>query len=130
MQVTGQATILKNDKGIYKISVVNKETNDNGEEKSIFMQINVGFRRGVELKNKTKINVTDGFLTFFRIKTDELNENGEPIYRKFPKIFILDFEVLEDGIDEVYQTKDYKTLQNDSNANHDVFFGDDDDLPF
>lgn len=111
MQVLGQATIFKNDKGTYKLSVMNKETQEDGTEKNTFMPINVGFRKGVEVKNKTKIDIKDAFLTFFKIDTGTTTEDGRPIYKKFPKIMIMDFDVLEEGIDEVYHTKNYSDTQ-------------------
>lgn len=133
MNIIGQATILKDDKGTYKIAIANKEMQENGEEQTIFMRINVGFRKGIEIKNKTKINITNGFLTFFRIDTGEVYEDGTPIYRKFPKIMVMDFEVIEEGIDEVYQSKDYSN--NQSNFGDDIFGGyypdtSNDELPF
>lgn len=133
MQVTGQATIFKNDKGVYKLSVMNKELQEDGTEKSAFMPIHVGFIKGVEVKNKTKIDIKNGFLTFFKIDTGEVNDEGKPIYKKFPKIMVMEFEVIEEGIDEVQQTRDYSNKQN--NFSDDVFGGyypetNVDDLPF
>lgn len=132
MQITGQATIFKNDKGVCKLSIMNKEI-QNGEEKAIFMPINVGFKKGVEVKNKTKIDIKDGFLTFFKIATGEYYEDGNPVCKKFPKIMVMDFEVLEEGIDEVQQSKEYSN-NTQSNISDDVFGGyypdNTDDLPF
>lgn len=132
MQITGQATIFKNDKGVYKLSVMNKEIQD-GEEKTVFMPINVSFKKGVEVKNKTKIDIKDGFLTFFKIDTGEVYDDGNPIYKKFPKIKVMDFEVIEEGIDEVQQSKEYSN-NTQSNISDDVFGGyypdNTDDLPF
>jgi len=128
-----KATILKDDKGKYKTSISTKVIQENGEEKTVFMRISVGFRKGVEVKNKTKIKVIDGFLSFYPIQTDETYENGQPVYKKIPKIMIMDFEVLEEGVDEVYQSKEYLTQT--SNVSDDTFGGyypevAPDDLPF
>lgn len=128
MNITGQATILKDDKGTYKIAILNKEIQENGEEQPIFMRINVGFKKGVEVKNKTKIDIKNGFLTFFRIATGNTYENGVPEYRKFPKIMVMDFEIVEEGTDEVYHSKEYSNLPSNNNANE--FYSSDDDLPF
>lgn len=131
MNISGQVTIFKNDKGIYKLSITNKELQENGEEKTIYMQINVGFRKGVEVKNKTKIDIKDGFLTFFKIDSGELTEDGKPIYRKFPKAMIMDFDVIEEGTDEVYHSKDYSNTQNNSDTGYfSGTYANDDDLPF
>lgn len=131
MKVTGETRIFKDDRGIYKISICNKEINANGEEESIFMRIHVGFRKGQEVKNKTKINIKDGFLTFFRMKTEEINEKGNPIYKRYPKLIVLDYEVLEEGIDEVQKSKNYFNTK--SNLSDDTIGGyssSDDELPF
>lgn len=128
MNLTGRATILKDDKGVYKIAVANKEFK-NDEEQTIFMRINVGFKKGVEVKHKTKIEIKNGFLTFFRIPTGNTYANGEQEYKKYPKIIILDFDVLEEGVDGVEQTKDYSKAEK-NNTKNDFWTEDDDDLPF
>lgn len=125
MQITGQATIFKNDKGAYKIPISNKEITEEGEEQTIFMQINAGFKKGTEVKNKSKIDIKEAFLTFFRI---EIETDGKTEYKKFPKIMIMDFDLLEDGIDEVFKTKDYSNSSN--NESNDFYSNSDDDLPF
>ena len=133
MNINGQVTIFKNDKGIYKVPITNKEIQENGEEKTIYMQINVGFRKGVEVKNKTKINIKDGFLTFFKIDSGEVTEDGKPIFKKFPKVMVMDFDVIEEGTDEVYHSKDYSNTQSDSNFSEDstgMYYSDTDELPF
>ncbi len=123
MNISGEARILKDDRGVYKTTLVSTDSNkETGEEEKIFMKINVGFKKGVEVKNKTKINITNGFITFFRIDTGEVDEDGNlkrPIYKYFPKLVIMDFEVLEDGVDEVYSSKPKKTVE--SNFNDDTF---------
>lgn len=132
MQIIGQATIFKNDKGTYKLSIMNKEMQEDGTEKNIFMPINVGFRKGIEIKNKTKINIKDAFLTFFQIDTGDTYEDGTTIYKKYPKIMIMEFEIVEEGIDEVQKSRNYSNTQN--NFSDDVFGGYEmssiDELPF
>lgn len=55
----------------------------NGEEwKNVF--VDAQFRKGTDLANKTKINITNAFLT-----GSEYNGNTKP------KIFVLDYEVAE-----------------------------------
>ena len=135
MNISGEARILKDDRGIYKTTLVNTDINkETGEEEKMFMKINVGFKKGVEVKNKTKINITNGFITFFRIDTGEIREDGKPDYKYFPKLVIMDFEIVEDGIDEVYSSKSKKTIESDSNDNDiSEFYPDtysDDELPF
>ncbi len=121
MNISGEARILKDDRGVYKTTLVSTDINkETGEEEKIFMKINVGFKKGFEIKNKTKINITDGFITFFRIETGEVDEDGNlkrPIYKYFPKLVIMDFEIIEEGIDEVYSSKPKKVVGNDSSDN-------------
>ena len=135
MNISGEARILKDDRGVYKTTLVSTDSNkETGEEEKIFMKINVGFKKGVEVKNKTKINITNGFITFFRIDTGEVREDGKPDYKYFPKLVIMDFEVIEDGIDEVYSSKPKKASE--SNFSNDTFGGyypdtySEDTLPF
>ena len=55
----------------------------NGEEwKNVF--VDAQFRKGTDLANKTKINITNAFMT-----GSEYNGNTKP------KIFVLDYEVVE-----------------------------------
>lgn len=133
MNITGEARILKDDRGVYKTTLVTTETNkETQEEEKAFMKINVGFKKDVEVKNKTKINIKDGFLTFFRIATGEIYDNGKPVYNYFPKLVIMDFDVIEEGTDEVYQTKDYTATQNNfSDDSMEAYYSETiDDLPF
>ena len=134
MNITGETRILKNDRGIYKTTLVGKEINkETNEEERIFMQINVGFRKGVELKNKTKINVKDGFITMFRVPTDELKDDGTPRYKYFPKFMIMDFDIVEEGVDEVQTSRKQSNTQNDFSDNSlgfDNYYSSDDELPF
>ena len=85
------------------------------------------FRKGVELKNKSVIEVTKGWLSPYKIKTDELNENGKPKYKYFDKIFVSGFNLLEEGTDEVQKTKQPKQEQQDGFA---FDIGQDMELPF
>ena len=135
MNISGEARILKDDRGIYKTTLVSTDTNkETGEEEKIFMKINVGFKKGIEVKNKTKINITNGFITFFRIDTGEVREDGKTDYKYFPKLVIMDFELIEDGIDEVYSSKSKKNVESDSRYSDEVetnYIPDDfDELPF
>lgn len=121
-----RVTIFKNDKGTYKSSITAKDINENGEQINKYMNIHVGFRKGVEVKNKTKIKVNNAFLTFFDFKTGNIKNDGKEEILKFPKIMIMDFEVLEDGVDENFHSKDYS--QNDTENNE--FYSQTDELPF
>lgn len=135
MNITGEVKILKDDRGVYKTTLVGKEVNpETNEEEKIFMQVNVGFRKGIEVKNKTKINIKDGFISLYRIATDEVKEDGTPKYKYFPKFMIMDFDIVEDGIDEVQPSK--RASNNSNNQKHydeDTFssyYSSDDELPF
>lgn len=121
-----RVTIFKNDKGTYKSSITARDINENGEQINKYMNIHVGFRKGVEVKNKTKIKVNNGFLTFFDFKTGNIKDDGKEEILKFPKIMIMDFEVLEDGVNENFHSKDYS--QNDTENNE--FYSQTDELPF
>ncbi len=114
-------SIQKDDRGVCKVILANKKINENGEEELEFMKVLVKFRKGVEVKNKAKIDIKDGFLTFFRVQ----EEDGK---RDFPKLMVMDFDTLEEGIDEpyVYKPKEVKQTKQDDDWGWDT----NDDLPF
>ena len=123
-----QVTIFKNERGINFAYVTNKEQDENGEPYCTYARINIKFRKGVEVKNRTKIRINDGFLTFY--------QSGKEIKRNYFKIVVMDFDVLEDGIDEpyTYQVKGQNNEKSNTNFdnfdNFDIYGGEDDDLPF
>lgn len=125
-----KTTIFKNDRGVYKATLSKKDTNENGEQITRYMNIHVGFRKGIELKNKTKIKINNGFLTFFSIETGNIKDNGKKEVLNFPKIMIMDFEVLEDGVDENFHSKEYAQKDVNSNDDFDDFYSNNDELPF
>ena len=129
IDVRGEIRILKDDRGVYKTTLVNKEFDDKGDEVKNFMQIIVGFRKGIELKNKSKIEITNGFMSFFKVKSKEIDENGDVIYRKYPKLIVLDFKLIEEGIDEPFQYSKV-TNKKDNTFNYSDFDVNVDDLPF
>lgn len=119
-------TIYKDDQGRYKIYIKGTETQEDGEEKDIFMSKKVQFKKGVEVKNRSKIEVIKGWTSCYRIQTDELTEEGKPKYKYFDKYFISEFNLLEDGVDEPVKAK-----QREKPKQEDFSFAiDDSDLPF
>ena len=119
-------TIYKDEQGKYKTYIKGTETQENGEVKDIFMSKKVQFKKGIEVKNRSKIEVTKGWINCYRIKTDELTEDGKPTYKYFDKYFISEFNLLEDGVDEPVKTKQ----QTQSKQEDFSFAIDDSDLPF
>lgn len=119
-------TIYKDEQGKYKTYIKGAETQENGEVKDIFMSKKVQFKKGIEVKNRSKIEVTKGWINCYRIKTDELTEDGKPTYKYFDKYFISEFNLLEDGVDEPVKTKQ-KTQSKQEDFSFSVS---DDDLPF
>lgn len=119
-------TIYKDDRGRYKIYIKGTETKENGEVQDVFMAKKVQFKNGVEVKNRSVIEVTKGWATCYRIKTDELTEEGKPKYKYFDKYFISEFNLLEDGVDEPVNAKQ----QTQSKQEDFSFIPTNDDLPF
>ena len=131
LNLTGQIKILKDERGVYKTTLSTKETDENGEESKVFMQINVGFKKGTELKNKSVIEIKDGFVSFFRVKNKEENAEDKITYRSYIKLIVLDFELIEEGIDEVYSYRKPEENKKDHTFNYSDFnIGSTDDLPF
>lgn len=119
-------TIYKDEQGKYKTYIKGTEAQEDGEIKNIFMSKKVQFKKGIEVKNRSKIEVTKGWINCYRIKTDELTEDGKPKYKYFDKYFISEFNLLEDGVDEPTKAKQ-QTKQNDFSFS---VADDDSDLPF
>lgn len=120
-------TIYKDEQGRYKIYIKGTDTQENGEEKDIFMSKKIQFKKGVELKNRSKIEVIKGWTSCYRIQTDEITEEGKPKYKYFDKYFISEFNLLEEGVDEPQ-----KPRQQAQSKQEDFSFSisDDDMLPF
>lgn len=69
MKITGKAMIFKNDYGNYSTSISNKKEDDTYES----MYVPVTFKKGVNIPNKTKIDILDGFLSFY-VKKDNTKQ--------------------------------------------------------
>ena len=118
-------TIYKDEQGKFKTYIKGTETQEDGSIKDIYMSKKVQFKKGIEVKNKSKIEVVKGWSSCYRIKTDELTEEGKPKYKYFDKYFISEFNLLEEGVDEPQKPKQTQQRQEDFS-----FTIDDDMLPF
>lgn len=123
---TSKLTIYKDEQGRYKTYIKGTETQEDGEVKDIFMSKKVQFKKGVEVKNRSKIEVIKGWTSCYRIKTDEPNEEGKPKYKYFDKYFISEFNLLEEGVDEPQKPRQ----QTQPKQEDFTFSVSDDDLPF
>lgn len=83
MKITGETMIFAKDyeNGRVYSTSVSKKNQDGTYEK---MYINVGFNKAVRLENMTKIQILDGYLTFYK------NKNGVQV----PKIRIMGFDTI------------------------------------
>ena len=82
--ITGETMIFKNDKGLYSTSMSQKKMDGTYEN----AYISVSFKKGVDIPNKTKINVTKGWLSFSKYTKEE---NGTPKTYTAWRIFISEF---------------------------------------
>lgn len=98
-------TIYKDEQGRYKIYIKGTEVQEDGSIQDIYMSKKVQFKKGVEVKNKSKIEVIKGWLNCYRIRTDELTEEGKPKYKYFDKYFVSEFNILEEGVDGPVKAK-------------------------
>lgn len=119
-------TIYKDEQGRYKTYIKGTETQETGEVKDIYMSKKVQFKKGVEVKNKSKIEVVKGWTNCYRIKIDELTEEGKPKYKYFDKYFISEFNLLEEGVDEPQKPRQQTQAKQEDFS----FSVSDDDLPF
>ena len=111
LNITGEQVIFKNKNNTWYYTTTSNKLEDGTYEKNF---ITVGFRKGVEIENFTKINIKEGFLTHYSYQ----NEDGETIKRF--KIMVMDFDVVE-----TYSNNTENTTNNEMS---DIY--PDDDLPF
>lgn len=78
---SGEVMIFKNDKGFYSTTLSKK--NQDGSYTNAYVA--VSFKKGVDIPNKTKINIKNGFLTF-----DQYQKEGKTITNL--KIFVTEYE--------------------------------------
>lgn len=78
---SGEVMIFKNDKGFYSTTLSKK--NQDGSYANAYVA--VSFKKGVDIPNKTKINIKNGFLTF-----DQYQKEGKTITNL--KIFVTEYE--------------------------------------
>ena len=112
LNITGEQVIFKNKNNTGYYTTTSNKLEDGTYDKNF---ITVGFRKGVELDNLTKINIKNGFLTHYSYQ----NEDGETI-KKF-KIMVMDFDVIE-----TYSNNNTENTTSDEMS--DIY--PDDDLPF
>lgn len=112
MKIIGEIMVFKNRNGNGYYTTTNNKQEDGTFDKNF---ITVGFKKGVEVENFTKIDIKDAFLTHYSFE----DENGK-IQKKF-KIMVMDF-----GIIQTYSSS------NQNNADNEMadIYPDDDGLPF
>jgi hypothetical protein len=103
MNITGKTLIFKNDYG-YTTTISKK--NQNGEYERMYVAVQLP--RNVELENKTMIEITKGFLSFYK------NKNGLPVI----KLVVMEYQLQD-------EQEERQAIQNESD--YDMNFG---DLPF
>lgn len=97
LKLTGEnITIFKNDKGNYTTSISNKLLDGTWQNAPILVQ----FKKGTELENKTKINITNGFMSFFK------GQDDKPVF----KIVVLEFTQVGDAAEDTSSSFDSDSL--------------------
>lgn len=91
IKVSGEFMVFANDRG-YSTTISNKK--EDGTYDNMFIAVN--FRKGISVANKTKINVINGFLSFYKTK-DGLAKT---------KIVIMDFETVDNANKNEVATED------------------------
>lgn len=103
MNIIGETLIFRNEFG-YSTSISKK--NQNGEYEKMYLSVQLP--RGVELENRTKINITKGFLSFYK------NKQGLPQV----KIVVMEYKTDE-------EVQEREAIQNEDS--YEINFG---NLPF
>ena len=114
MKVIGEIMLFKNDFG-YSTSISNKKQDGTYDNMAISVQFRKGDMDAQKIPNKTKINIKDGFLSFYNSTAGD----------KKVKLVILDYEIAESSKNENVGNEDPFTKP-------DIDVVDDytDDLPF
>ena len=87
INVTGEI-IVRTTKGGGHFTNTATSNEEGSKYKYDYAPILVGFRKGVTIQDNTRIKITNGFLTHFRMES----ENDDKPFRN--KIMILDFEIV------------------------------------
>ncbi len=103
MQIRGETMIFTNEKGGYSTTISNK--NQDGTYDNMYIAVN--FKKDVMVENKTKIDITNGFLSFYKTR------EGLPKL----KIVVMDFEIKGNTETKQEEVNNFEISQ-------------DDDLPF
>lgn len=107
----GETMVFKNDKGFYSTSISQKKI-DGSYENGYF---SLNFKKGVDIPNKTKINVKNGWLKFYKYQNKSTGKEDTSW-----QIFVNDFDIVGNNSTPVK-----------AKAQQDDFIADDsDDLPF
>lgn len=97
MEIRGETMIFANEKGGYSTTISNKKQDGTYDN----MYIAVNFKKGVTLENKTKIDITNGFLSFYK------NKNGLALL----KIVVMDFEI-KGEVETMQEENEYEITDN------------------
>lgn len=108
MNISGKTMIFKSEYG-YSTAISKK--NQNGEYERMYLSVQLP--KNVELENKTIINITNGFLSYYNTKDG------------LPKIKVVVMEYTTDA-DEQYKQEEREAIQNEGSY-EEVFGG---ELPF
>jgi hypothetical protein len=96
LKFTGEVTVYKSQKGFYSVSISNKLMD--GTYDNAFFPIQ--FKKDVVLENKTDINITNGWLKFYRDK------DKNPVFQ----IMALEFTQVGDAVEDTATTFDNNDL--------------------
>lgn len=82
---TGKTMVFKNENGFYRTTISAK----NREGEYVNKGINIAFKKGVDIPNKTVIDVKNGWLTFDEYVSKQDNQKKTSDF----KIFVSEYEV-------------------------------------
>lgn len=116
MRINGETMIFKNEYG-YSTTISNKKQDGTYENMTIPVQFKKDDVEAQNIPTKTKINIKNGFLTFYIGKVG--NEETKKV-----KAMILDYEIVEKKEEDNYQDP-FVNIENEDSA-----LLNDDELPF
>lgn len=101
MNITGRVKVFKDENGKYFTFIKGNYLDENGLDKNFFIRKKILIPKDKNLKNKSLIEIKNGWVSEYRFKTDE----DEIVYGE--SYYIKEWDLIQDGIDINFKKKEY-----------------------
>lgn len=101
MNITGRVKVFKDEGGKYFTFIKGNYLDDAGLNQSFFIRKKILIPKDKSLKNKSLIEIKNGWVSEYRFKTEE----GEIVYGE--SYYIKEWEMINEGTDVNFKRKEY-----------------------